>query len=90
MENAVDVVEVLPYKPAHLIVVRDRLESAVNGLVASCGPLDATIIHKGPCNIRDFRLEDEGDVLMEYCTSIRPTLRQAGQLNCAYGGLDSG
>jgi hypothetical protein len=56
MEDAVDIVKVLPYKLAHLIVVRDHFESAVVGLVVSHGPLDTAIIHKGPHNIGDLRL----------------------------------
>jgi hypothetical protein len=51
MENAVDVVEVLPHKLAHLIIIEDCFESTVVGLIVSCRPLDATIVHKGPCNI---------------------------------------
>jgi hypothetical protein len=89
MEDAVDVIEVLPHKPAHLIVVGDRFKSAIVSLVASCRPLDATIVHKGPSNVGDLGLQNEGDIFIKYCAGIGPSLRQAGQSNCAYGGLYS-
>src|SRR5487761_1177110 len=90
VEDAVYIVKVLPDEAAHLIVLGDCLESAVVGLVASRRPFDAAVVHKGPRDIGDLRLEDKGDVFVKDGTSIGPSLWQTCQSHGSDRGLNSG
>jgi len=74
VENAMDIIEMFPDEVAHLVVVRDCLESTTISLVASCGPLDTAVVHEGPGNVRDFGFENEGNVFVEDGTGIGPSL----------------
>jgi len=74
MEDAIDVVEVFPHELVDKGVVGSGGEAAVVSLVTRGRTFDAAVIDVGPGNIRDFGLEEEGDVLMEDRASVRPAL----------------
>jgi hypothetical protein len=54
-----------PNEVTHLIVCRDCFISAIISLIARCRPFDTTVVYKGPCDVRDLRLKDEGNILVE-------------------------
>ena len=79
MEDVMDVHEVLPDEGADARFVRNGVEAAIRCLIARGRPLDATVIHIRPGNIRDLRLQDEGHIFVKVGTSISSALRQASK-----------
>src|ERR1700722_3505642 len=80
----------LPDKSADARVVGDGVEAAARSLIARGRPLDATVVHVGPGDVGDFRLQEEGDIFMENGASVSPALRQAREPNSADGRLNGG
>jgi hypothetical protein len=62
-------------------VVRDGLVLTTIGFVSSCRSLNAAIVNIGPGNVGDFRLQEEGDILMKDGSSIGLALRKAGKVH---------
>jgi hypothetical protein len=90
VENAMDVLKVLPDELANARVFRDRGVAAIISFVVSGRPLNGAVIYERSGNVRDFRGEEEGYVVMEYCYGVHPALWEASQPQCADGGLYCG
>ena len=90
VEDVVDVREVLPDEFVDARVVRNRVVAAAGDLVVRCQALDAAIVHEGPRDVRDLRLEHEGDVIVENGDRVGPALREAHEADRADRGLDRG
>jgi hypothetical protein len=65
MNNSVEVLKVLPNKLTYAWVLWYSLVRVVDLLVHSHRTFDWHIIHIGDSDMRDFSLQDEGDVVME-------------------------
>ena len=90
VEDVVDVREVLPDEFVDARVVRNHVVAAAGDLVVRCQALDAAIVHEGPHDVRDLRLEHEGDVIVENGDRVGPALREVHEADCADRGLDCG
>src|SRR6266851_1293196 len=73
VENVVDIGEMFPDEPADEWVSGDGFVPAICCFIACRRPLDATVVHKGPGNVGDLRLQNKGDIFMEYSAGIGPT-----------------
>ena len=89
VQDAVDIIKVFLYEPADAWVSGNGLKLSVLSFIACCGALDTTVVHKRPGDVWDLLFQDKGDIFMEDCTGIGPSLWQAGQSYCANRGLDS-
>jgi hypothetical protein len=65
LNNSVEVPKVLPNKPTYAWVLWYGLIRVVDSLVHSCWSLDRHIVDVGDGDMRDFSLQDEGDIVME-------------------------
>lgn len=70
VEDLVDIVEVLPDKFVDAGVLEEGFVATIFGFVTQGQTLDAAIIDKGSSYMRDFGLENKGDVFMENNHSI--------------------
>ena len=70
------IIEMLPNEAAYLAVLWNCLIQPISHLVACHRALDAAVVHKWPGNMGNFRLQDKGDVFVEYGSGICPSLRQ--------------
>jgi hypothetical protein len=86
----VDIVQVFPNESPDERVSRGGLIPAIGHFVACCRPFDATVIHEGLSDVGDLGFENEGNIFVEYCTGVSPTLWQAGRSHRTDGGLDCG
>ena len=89
LDDVVEVLEMLPNKPADSDVLQDCLEGAIGGLVSGCGTLDGDIVDVGDCVLGNLRLEDVCYVVMEDGDSISPTHREFGETEGTVWGLES-
>jgi hypothetical protein len=75
VENAMEVVEVLPNEASDARIFGDNLKGAILKLVASQQAFDGAVISKRESSVQNLRLENEGDIAMEDCHGIGPALR---------------
>jgi len=78
VENAMDIVEVLPDKAADLGVSRNSLILSILSFVAGSRSLDAGIVCKGLSRVWDLRFKNEDDVSMKNQHGTGPSLGQTG------------
>jgi hypothetical protein len=81
---------VFPNKPTYVWVLWYGLVRVVDFLVHSCQSLDRHIVDVGDGDMRDFSLQDEGDVVVEDQYGIGPTHWEGNESECAKGGLEGG
>jgi hypothetical protein len=74
MEYAVDVIQMFPDKTVNLVVSRNCLIPTILGFIVHWRTLDASVIHKGVCFVRNLGLKNEDYIAVKYCTSGGPSL----------------
>jgi hypothetical protein len=89
VQDVVDIIKMFPYEPVDAWVSRNGLKPSILSFVVCHGALNTTVVHKRPGDVWDLLFQDKGDIFMEDCTSIGPSLWQVGQSYCTNGGLDS-
>ena len=88
--DAIDVREVLPEEASNIRVLWDAFGLAVRKEILGQGALDWHIVDVGDSNVRNFRLEDVGDVVMEDRHRVGPPHGQGDEPKGAEWGLESG
>ena len=73
MDDAVEVLKVLPDKVADTAVLWDCLEGAVGGLVSHCGTSDGDVINVGDHVLGNLQLKDVRHVVVEDGDCVSPT-----------------
>ena len=90
LDDAVEVLEMLPDELVDPTVLWDCLKGAIGGLVSRCGTTNGDVIDVGDRVLRNFRLKDVHHVVVEDGDSISPTHREFGQMKHAIWCLESG
>ena len=74
-----DIVEMFPHESSDPRVLRNRLVTAVWATIVGLWTLHRHIVDVRCRNVRDFVLENEGDVVVENGYRIRPAHRKRSQ-----------
>ena len=74
MEDAMNVVEMLPDELANPVIPGNNFVTAIFGFETRCGAFDATVVDKGPGYMGNLGFENKSDVFMEYSDCVGPTL----------------
>ena len=90
LDNAVEVLKVLPDEAADPAVLWDCLEGAIGGLVSRCRTSDGDIIDVGDRVMGNLQLKDVHHIIVEDGNSVSPTHREFGEMEGAIWGLESG
>src|ERR1700677_430495 len=79
LHNAIHVFEVFPDKSMYSGVFGNGFESSVISYVVQFGSFDRYVIDIGNGDVRNFGLQDIGDVVMKYRDGIGPTYRKGDE-----------
>ena len=90
LDDAVEVLKMLPDKATNATVLQDCLKAVVRGLVSHWGTLDGDIIDVGDCVLGNLRLKDMHHIIMEDGDSVSPTHQEFGETKGAVWCLESG
>ena len=90
LDDAIDVLKMLPNKMVDAAVFWHGLEGAIGGLVSRCGSADGDIVNVGDCVLGNLWLKDVHHVVMEDGDSISPTHREFGETKGTVWCLESG
>ena len=90
LDNAVEVLKVLPDEAADATILRDCFEGAVGGLVSCCRTMNGYIINVGDRILGNLWLEDVHHVVMEDGDSVSPTHWEFDETEGTIWHLESG
>ena len=90
LDDAVEVLKVLPDKVADPAALWDCLEGAVGGLVSRGGTSDGDIVNVGDRVPGNLRLKDVHYIIVEDGDSVSPTHQEFGEMEGTVWGLESG
>ena len=90
LDDAVEVLKMLPNEAADAAVLQDCLEGVIGGLVSCCGTMDGDIIDVGDRVLGNLQLKDVHHVIMEDGDSVRPTHQEFGEMKGTVWHLESG
>ena len=90
LDNAVEVLKMLPDEAMNAAVLWDGLEHAIRGLVHRCGTTNGDIVDVGDHVLRNLRLKDVCHVVVEDGDSISPTHWEFGEMEGTIWCLESG
>ena len=90
LDNAVEVLKMLPNEVADATVIWDGLEGAVGGLVSHCGTTNGDVVDVGDHVLENLWLKDVHHVVMEDGDCISPTHQEFGETKGAIWCLESG
>ena len=90
LDDAVEVLKMLPNKAADAAVLRDGLKGAIGGLVSQCRTTNGDVVDVGDRILRNFQLKDVCHVFVKDGDSISPTHRELGEMEGAVWCLESG
>ncbi len=77
-----------PNKVSNTRVTGNDSESTVFIFVSSGSTLDATVVDEGPGYLRYLRFNYKGDIFVENCDSVGPSLRQTHESQGSDRGLN--
>ena len=89
LDDAVEVLEMLPDEAADTAVLQDCLKGAIGGLVSRCGTSDGDIVDVGDHVLGNLRLKDVRHVVVEDGDSVSPTHQEFGEMKGAIWCLES-
>ena len=90
LDDAVEVLKMLPDEAANAAVLWDCLKDAVRGLVSRCGTSDGDIVDVGDCVLGNLQFKDVHHVIVEDGDSVSPTHWEFGEMKGAVWCLESG
>ena len=90
LDDAVEVLKMLPDEATNAAVLWDCLKGAVGGLVSCCRPSDGDIVDVGDSVLGNLQLKDMHHVVMEDGDSVSPTHWEFGEMEGAVWCLKSG
>ena len=90
LDDAVEVLKVLPDEAADPAVLWECLKGAISGLVSRCGTMDGDIVDVGDRVLGNLRLKDVRHIVVEDGDSVSPTHWEFGETEGAVWGLESG
>ena len=73
LDDAVEVLKMLPDEATNAAVIRDCFEGAIGGLVSHCGTSDGDIVNVPDHVLGNLRLKDAHHIIMEDGDHISPT-----------------
>ena len=66
LDNAVEVLKMLPNEAVDATVLQDGLEGAIGTLVSRCGTTNRDVVDVGDCVLGNLWLKDVHYIVMEY------------------------
>ena len=90
LDDAVEVLKMLPDEATNATVLWDGLKRAVRGLVRHCRTLDGDVINVGDRVLGILQLKDVCHVVMEDGDHVSPTHWEFGEMKGAVWCLESG
>ena len=90
LDNAVEVLKVLPDEAADAAILWDCFEGAIRGLVSHCRTVNGYIVNVGDRVLANLQLKDVHHVIVEDGDSVSPTHQEFGETECAIQCLKGG
>ena len=90
LDDAVEVLKMLPDEVTNAAVLQNCSKGAVGGLVSCCGTTNGDIIDVGDRVLRNLWLKDVRHIVMEDGDSVSPTHQEFGEMEGAVWHLESG
>ena len=90
LDDAVEVLKVLPDEAADAAICQDCFEGAIRGLVSRCRTVNGYIVDVGDCVLGNLWLKDVHHVIMEDGDHVSPTHQEFGVMEGAVWRLESG
>ena len=90
LDDAVEVLKMLPNEAADATVLQDGLKGAVSGLVSRCGTMNGDVVDVGDHVLGNFWLKDVRHIIMEDGDCVSPAHREFGETKGAIWCLESG
>ena len=90
LDDAVEVLKMLPDEATNATVLQNCFKGAVGGLVSCCGTTNGDVVDVGDCVLRNLWLKDVRHVVVEDGDSVSPTHREFGETEGTVWHLESG